>query len=217
MAPPPKDFAPCGKADTAAAAAAAAAADFAGAGTEEAYSGSCTSPASIATRSSFYCFQNEEEKKEEERARERKRRVEKKKEIEKKKRPQPKKKKEKKTHLEQGQPGADPGDPPVRRGDDAKLGGHGGVAVGAGPELGQGELEGLVLLDAVAKFFFFFGFGLGCLRTRAKREEEGKKKAPKVAFFVRCSTSTDARSNSRAFAWQFSSLPSPLLSRSIDR
>ena len=182
MAPPPKDFAPCGKADTAAAAAAAAAADFAGAGTEEAYSGSCTSPASIATRSSFYCFQNEEEKKEEERARERKRRVEKKKEIEKKKRPQPKKKKEKKTHLEQGQPGADPGDPPVRRGDDAKLGGHGGVAVGAGPELGQGELEGLVLLDAVAKFFFFFWFWVGVFEDEGEKRRRREKKSAQSGF-----------------------------------
>lgn len=54
------------------------------------------------------------------------------------------------THLKQRQPRAHSRDAP---GDDAELGRHGRVAVGAGPELGERKLEGLVLLDAV----IFFG------------------------------------------------------------
>ena len=57
-------------------------------------------------------------------------------------------KKKKKPYLEQRQPRAHPGGAPVRRGDHAQLGRHGGVAVRAGPELGEGDLKGLVLLDA---------------------------------------------------------------------
>lgn len=73
------------------------------------------------------------------------------------------------SYLEQRQPRAHPGAAPVRRGDDAQLGRHRGVPVRAGPELGEGDLECLVLLDAVVEFWFWsFSFFLRGLRLRER-------------------------------------------------
>jgi hypothetical protein len=83
------------------------------------------------------------------------------------------------SHLEQREPRANASAPPVRRGDDAQLGGHGGVAVRAGPELGQRELKGLVFLDAVClmrRWWLFFGFFFSIFGFSSEQRRKKKKK-----------------------------------------
>lgn len=100
----------------------------------------------------------------------------------------PPKKKVSLLHLEHGQPRAHPGAPAMRRSDDSQLGSNRSIAVWAGPELGECELEGLVLLDAVLSSSLLWFFEVRRERSsRLRGEERRKKKEEKKRLVLVCS------------------------------